>query len=56
MDAMKGFEMVLLEEGPQRPTEDEVLEYFESVGLCLEQRNKAGARLQRKMDRISQGK
>ena len=56
MDAMKGFEMVLLEEGPQRPTEDEVLEYFESVGLCLEQRNKAGARLQRNMDRISQGK
>jgi hypothetical protein len=55
MDALKDFELVLLEEGPRRPTEDEVLEYFESVGLCLEQRTKAGSILQKKMDRISQG-
>jgi hypothetical protein len=55
MDALKEFELVLLEEGPRRPTEDEVLEYFESVGLCLEQRSKAGSNLQKKMDRISKG-
>jgi hypothetical protein len=54
MDALKEFEQIVLaEEG--RPTEDEVLEYFESVGLCLEQRNKAGLNFQKKMDRISKG-
>jgi hypothetical protein len=56
MDALKDFELILLEEGPRRPTEEEVLEYFESVGLCLEQRYKAGQILQRKMERISKGK
>ncbi|KAG7351931.1 CLASP N terminal-domain containing protein [Nitzschia inconspicua] len=55
MDALKDFELILLEDGPRRPTEEEVLEYFESLGLCLEQRTKAGQILQRKMDRISQG-
>jgi hypothetical protein len=55
MDALKEFELTILEEGPLRPTEDEVLEYFESVGLCLEQRAKAGAILQKKMDKISKG-
>lgn len=55
MDALKEFELVLLEEGPERPTEDEVLEYFESVGLCVEQRAKAGVLLQKKMDKISKG-
>ncbi|VEU34818.1 unnamed protein product [Pseudo-nitzschia multistriata] len=55
MDALKDFELVLLEQGPVRPTEEEVVEYFESLGLCLEQRKKAGAILQKKMDRISQG-
>ncbi len=53
MDALKEFELTMLEEGPLRPTEDEVLEYFESVGLCLEQRARAGAILQKKMDKIS---
>jgi hypothetical protein len=56
MDALKDFELILLEEGPRRPTEEEVLEYFESLGLCLEQRTKAGMILQKKMDRISKGK
>jgi CLASP N terminal len=56
MDALKEFELILLEEGPRRPTEEEVLEYFESLGLCLEQRTKAGMILQKKMDRISKGK
>jgi hypothetical protein len=55
MDALKDFELILLEKGPRRPTEEEVLEYFESLGLCLEQRTKAGQILQRKMDRISKG-
>ena len=55
MDALKEFELVLLEQGPRRPTEDEVLEYFESVGLCLEQRTKAGSQLQKKLDSISKG-
>lgn len=55
MDALKEFELTMLEEGPLRPTEDEVLDYFESVGLCLDQRAKAGAILQKRMDKISQG-
>lgn len=55
MDALKDFEMILLEQGPLRPTEEEVVEYFESLGLCLEQRRKAGTILQKRMDRISQG-
>jgi len=55
MDALKDFELIMLEQGPQRPTEEEVVEYFESLGLCLEQRKKAGSIMQKKMDRISQG-
>ena len=55
MDALKDFELIMLEKGPIRPTEDEVLEYFESLGLCLEQRKKAGTIMQKKMERISQG-
>ena len=55
MDALKDFELIMLEQGPVRPTEEEVLEYFESLGLCLEQRKKAGSIMQKKMDRISQG-
>ena len=37
MDALKDFELILLEQGPVRPTEEEIVEYFESVGLCLKQ-------------------
>ena len=55
MDALKDFELVLLEHEPRRPTEDEVLEYFESVGLCMEQRTKVGSILQKRMDKISKG-
>lgn len=55
MDALKEFELTMLEEAPVRPTEDEVLEYFESVILCVEQRAKAGSILQKKMDKISKG-
>jgi hypothetical protein len=55
MEMLKDFELIMLEQGPRRPTEEEVLEYFESLGLCLEQRKKAGKLMQKKMDRISEG-
>jgi hypothetical protein len=54
MDALKDFEQVLLQDG-SRPTEEEVLDYFESVGLCLDQRTTVGNILRRNMDRISKG-
>jgi hypothetical protein len=54
MDALKDFEQVLLEDNT-RPSEEEVLDYFESVGLCLDQRTTAGNILRRAMDRISKG-
>jgi hypothetical protein len=54
MDALKEFEILLVDETrPSRPTEDDVLDYFESVGLCLDQRTSSGKELQREMDRIS---
>ena len=55
MDALKEFETLMLNKDPSRPSEEEVLEYFESVGLCVEQRAKAGSILQKKMDKISHG-
>jgi hypothetical protein len=55
MEMLKDFELIMLEQGPRRPTEEEVLEYFESLGLCLEQRKKAGKLMQKKMDSISEG-
>jgi hypothetical protein len=53
MDTLRDFDKLL--ERPGRPTEEEVLDYFESVGLCLDQRTVAGSSLQREMDRISRG-
>jgi hypothetical protein len=53
MDTLRDFDRLL--EEPGRPTEDECLDYFESVGLCLDQRLQAGQQLQREMDRISRG-
>ena len=56
MDVLKDFEMLVIDKSrPTRPTEDEVLDYFESVGLCLDQRTTSGKMLQREMDRISKG-
>jgi hypothetical protein len=59
MDALKDFEQTLLDEettpNATVVTEEEVLEYFESVGLCLDQRTAAGNHLRRAMDRISKG-
>lgn len=53
MDTLRDFDRLL--EEPGRPTEEEVLNYFESVGLCLDQRFLVGRDLQREMDRISRG-
>jgi hypothetical protein len=53
MDCLRDFDRLL--EEPGRPTEEEVLQYFESVGLCLEQRQAASTQLQREMDLISTG-
>lgn len=53
MDALRDFDRLLEQAG--RPTEEEVLDYFESVGLCLDQRSQASARLQLELDRISRG-
>lgn len=53
MDTLRDFDRLL--EEPGRPTEEEVLNYFESVGLCLDQRLLVGRELQREMDRISKG-
>jgi len=53
MDTLRDFDQLLEEAG--RPTEEEVLDYYESVGLCLEQRSAAGAKLQSELDRVSRG-
>jgi CLASP N terminal len=53
MDTLRDFDRLL--EEPGRPTEEEVLDYFESVGLCLDQRFVVGRDLQKEMDRISLG-
>jgi len=53
MEALRNFDELL--EQPGRPTENEVLDYFESVGLCLEQRLNVGTHLQEEMNRISNG-
>jgi archaellum component FlaD/FlaE len=53
MDTLRDFDKLLEEAG--RPTEEEVLDYYESVGLCLEQRAAAGAKLQQELDRVSEG-
>lgn len=53
MDTLRDFDKLLEEAG--RPTEEEVLDYYESVGLCLEQRAAAGARLQQELNRVSRG-
>lgn len=53
MDTLRDFDKLL--EVPGRPSEEDVLDYFESVGLCLDQRNQAGIKLQKELDRISRG-
>jgi len=53
MDTLRDFEQSM--ESEQTITPDQVLDYFESVGLCLDQRTTAGNIMQREMDRISKG-
>jgi hypothetical protein len=53
MDTLRDFDKLLEKSG--RPTEEEVLDYFEALGLCLDQRSQSGIVLQREMDRISRG-
>ena len=53
MDALRDFDSLLELAG--RPTEAEVLDYFESVGLCLDQRMQASLQLQAELDKISRG-
>ena len=53
MDTLRDFDRLL--EEPGRPTEEELINYYEAVDLCLEQRLAAGRDLRREMDRISAG-
>jgi len=53
MDTLRDFDRLL--EEPGRPTEEELINYYEAVDLCLEQRLSAGRDLRREMDRISAG-
>jgi hypothetical protein len=56
METIREFEQILIDNSrTARPSADEVVEYFESVTLCLEQRASAAEILQREMDRISKG-
>jgi CLASP N terminal len=53
MDTLRDFDRLL--EEPGRPTEDELLQYYESIDLCLRQRLQANKTLRQEMDRISAG-
>lgn len=53
MDTLRDFEQTMEQE--QAPSPDQVLDYFESVGLCLDQRTASGNSMQKEMDRISKG-
>lgn len=53
MDTLRDFDRLL--EQPGRPSEEELIVYYESVELCLEQRLAAGLELRKEMNRISAG-
>jgi hypothetical protein len=53
MDTLRDFDRLL--EEPGRPSEEELINYYESVDLCLEQRQMAGVELRNEMNRISAG-
>jgi hypothetical protein len=48
MDGLKEFDQLVIDESkPTQPTEEEVLDYFESgVGLCLDQQTAGGKEAQ----------
>ena len=53
MDVINNFEAILQDE--QGPTEEDVLEYFESIQACLEERFDMGRELHSELDKISRG-
>ncbi|GAX19211.1 hypothetical protein FisN_4Lu587 [Fistulifera solaris] len=53
MDVLRNIDHLC--EREDRLTEQEVLDYFESVGRCLDQRRQSGADLQHELDPISRG-
>jgi hypothetical protein len=56
MDVLKEFEQLVMDESkPTWPTEEGVLDYFESVGFCLDQHTTGGKELQHEIDCISIG-
>jgi len=56
MDVVRDFETILQDgEESDRPTEDDVLDYFESMQMCLDERTEMGNTLRKQLDQISQG-
>lgn len=53
MDIINNFEAILQDE--QGPTEEDVLEYFESIQACLEERFDMSRELHSELDKISRG-
>mmetsp|Transcript_18030 Transcript_18030/g.24982 ORF Transcript_18030/g.24982 Transcript_18030/m.24982 type:complete len:110 (+) Transcript_18030:44-373(+) len=51
MDSMRDFEHKIMND--KKLSEEEVLTYFESIGLCLDQRTSSGEVLQDELDRIA---
>jgi hypothetical protein len=56
MDVVRDFETILQDgEESDGPTEDDVLDYFESMQMCLDERTEMGNTLRKQLDQISQG-
>ena len=53
MKALRDIDQLL--EDSVAVAEEEVLDYFESIGRCLDQRRQTGAHLQHELDIISRG-
>lgn len=54
MDAMRDFEKLVNSDDSKVPSDEQVLDYFETVGNCLDERASSGRELQQLMDRLSQ--
>jgi CLASP N terminal len=53
MDTLRDFDRLL--ELPGRPTEEELITYYESIDLCLQQRYNANMTLRKEMNQLSTG-
>ena len=53
MDTLRDFDRLL--ESPGRPTEEELITYYESMDLCVQQRDNANRTLRNEMDQLSTG-